>query len=807
MTKGYDMDRLIRNARTGLRSLRRTPGFASVAILTLALGIGLSTAVFTIANALLLRRLPVRDQDRIVLLWGETRDKRFRNFPLDLDDARTFIRESRSLERGAFYGYEGASKIAARVGDRTINLSQTVTGGDFFGVLGPRVTLGRTLVSTDDQFGAEPVAVLSYSAWQREFGGDPGVLGQRFSVHETARTYTVVGVMGEGFDYPRGTDFWVSVFPGYPPDALKLRSFDIIGRLAPGATPQAARADLSAHFGRSSEAFLRNVLGVVHTLPEVAIGETRPALIAFGAAAGLLLLLACANVANLLLVRGIGRGREVAVRSALGASRGQLIAQLITENALLAVAGGILGAALCASAVRVFVAFVPAGFPRASEIHVDGVALLAAFALTLSATLLFAIVPAVVTSRGELLQTLGTGARHSVGRRSRLATELLAAGQLAIAVIVLAAAAVIARSLIALERVNLGLEAPRLLVAQLAFDPDRYDDAKQQARVLETVIERLSVVPGIEGVSTSVSVPFTQGWEGRPTAEGQTAEQIAADPVLAIDVVDARHFATLGVRMLRGRAFTSADGPSQPKVVILSQSAAEYYWPGQDPIGKRMLGAGDTTTVVGIAPDSRYRDLREPRRAIYYPLAQSVFPFAPTNLIVRATGSPAALVPAVRRTLDEVAPGVILANASTFESYLDAPLAQPRLNALLLAVFAVAATVLAAIGLFGVMATMVRQRTRELGVRMALGATARDIRDLVVGRGLTIALAGAAAGLAGAIAANRLLSAMLFEVSPADAVSLAAVAAFLLGVALIATLIPARSSTRIDPVVALRAEG
>ena len=801
------MDNLIRYARTGFRSLRRTPGFAAAAILTLALGIGLSTAVFTIANALLLRRLPVRDQDRIVLLWGETRDKRFRNFPLDLDGARAFIRDSRSLERGAFFGYEGANEIAVRNGDRTTNLKQTVTGGDFFAVLGARPALGRTLAAADDQFGAEPVAVLSYSAWQRQFGSDARVLGRRFSVHETAKTYTIVGVMAEGFDYPRGTDFWVSVFPQYPPDALKLRSFDIIGRLAPGATPQAARADLTGHFGRYADAFLRNVLGVVHTLPEVVIGETRPALVAFGAAAGLLLLLACANVANLLLVRGIGRAREVAVRSALGASRTQLIAQLLTENALLAVAGGLLGAAVCASAIRVFAAFAPVGFPRASEIHVDGAALLAAVVITLSATLLFAVVPAVLTSRGDLLQTLGSGVRHSVGRRSRLATELLAAGQLAIALVVLAAAAVITRSLVALERVNLGLEAPRLLVAKLAFDPYRYDDAKKQARVLETVMERLSSVPGIEGVSTSVSVPFTQGWEGRPTAEGQTKEEIATDPMLAMDVVDIRHFATLGVRMLRGRAFSAADGPEQPKVVILSESAAESYWPGQDPIGKRMLGAGDTATVVGIAPDSRYRDLREPRRAIYYPLAQSVFPFAPTNLIVRATGSPAALVPVVRRVLDEIAPGVILANGSTFESYLDAPLAQPRLNALLLAVFAAAATVLAAIGLFGVMATMVRQRARELGVRMALGATARDIRELVVGRGLTIAVGGAAAGLAGAIAANRLLAAMLFEVSPADAVSLIAVALFLLAVALIATLIPARSSTRIDPVVALRVDG
>jgi len=802
------MDKLIRNARTGFRSLRRTPGFAIAAVLTLALGIGLSTAVFTIANALLLRRLPVREQDRIVLLWGETRDKRFRNFPLDLDDARAFIRESRSLERGAFFGYEGANEIAARVGDRTTNLKQTVTAGDFFGVVGGRPALGRTLTATDDQFGAEPVAVLSYSAWRRQFGSDPSVIGRRLGVHETAKTYTIVGVIAEGFDYPRGTDFWVSVLPQYPPDALKLRSFDVIARLAPGATPQAARADLSAYFGRSLDAFLRNVLGVVHTLPEVAIGETRPALIAFAAAAGLLLLLACANVANLLLVRGIGRAREVAVRSALGASRAQLVAQLLTENALLAVAGGILGTVVCAAAIRVFVAFAPAGFPRASEIHVDGAALLAAVIITLSATLFFALVPAIVTSRGNLLQTLGAGGRHTGGRGSRLTTELLAGGQLAIAVVVLAAAALITRSLIALERVNLGLEAPRLLVAKLAFDPYRYDDAKKQARVLEAVMERLNTVPGIEGVSTSVSVPFEQGWEGRPTAEGQTKEQIATDPVLAMDVVDALHFATLGVRMLRGRAFSAADGPGQPRVVILSESAAQYYWPNENPIGKRMIGGGDgPATVVGVAPDSRYRDLREPRRAIYYPLAQSEFPFAPTNLLLRATGPPAALVPTVRRVLAEVAPGVILANGSTFESYLDAPLAQPRLNALLLAVFAAAATVLAAIGLFGVMATMVRQRTRELGVRMALGATARDIRDLVVGRGLTIAVGGAAAGLAGAIAANRLLAAMLYEVSPADAVSLSAVATFLLAVALVATLIPAQSTTRIDPVIALRVDG
>jgi predicted permease len=798
----------IRNARIGLRTLRRTPGFTVTAVLTLALGIGLSTAVFTIANALLLRRLPVRDQDRIVLLWGETRDGRFANFPLDLDDVRAFMRSSRALERAAFFGYEGASEIAARDGDRVTALRQTVVGGDFFGVLAARPALGRALGPDDDRFGSTPVAVLSYAAWQREFGGATSVIGRRVAVHETGRTYTIVGVMPQGLDYPRGTDFWVSVFPGNPADVLATRSFDVIGRLVPGATPAAARAQLTAHFARSPDAFMRTVRGVVHTLPAVAIGDTRPALLAFAAAAGLLLLLACANVANLLLVRGLGRAREIAVRSALGASRAQVVGQLLTENGVLAAVGGALGAAVCAAAIRVFVASIPASFPRASEIHVDAAALAAATAITVLATLLFALVPSVMTSRVDLLETLGSGVRHSVGRRSRLTAEALSAGQIAIALVVLSAAALIGRSLVALERANLGFEPSHLLVARLAFDPGRYGDAKRQAQVLETVMERLSALPGIAGVSTSVAVPFAQGWDGRPTAEGQTKEQAATNPMLAMDVVSERHFATLGMPIRRGRPFTTADGPEAPPVVILSESAARYYWPGDGAVGKRMVGfEGKKLTVVGVVPDSRYRDLRDPRLAIYFPLKQSTFPFAPTNLVVRTAGQPAALVPVVRRTLEDAAPGVVLANGATFQSYLDAPLAQPRLNALLLAVFAAAATVLAAIGLFGVMATMVRQRTRELGIRLAIGATTRDVSAMVVRRGLVIAGVGLAVGIAGAIVTNRLLVSLLYQVSPTDALTLAVVAVVLLVIAMAATLAPARSGSRIDPVIALRAEG
>ena len=799
---------ILQDVRISVRALRRTPGFAIAAVLTLALGIGLSAAVFTIANALLLRRLPVKDQDRIVLLWGETSDKKYTNFPLDPSDVRAFTSDSRSLEKAAFFGYEGASELTSIDGERTSRVKSVVIGGDFFGVLGARPALGRSLVDSDQQFGSAKVAVLSHAGWQRQFGGDPSVIGKRITIHEWATTFTVVGVMPEGLDYPRGVDFWVSVFPGNSDEALKYRSFDMIGRLAAGATPAAAQAELTAYYGRSSSAFLRTVRGVAHSFPQTVIGDTRPAVFAFAAASALLLLLACANVANLLLVRGLGRAREVAVRSALGASRGQVIMHLLAENALLALVGGLSGALVCVVAIRVFVAAVPANFPRLSEIRVDSVALAGAVAITLVATLVFALAPAIVTSRANLSSTLGAGVRHSDGRRSRLTTEALAACQLAIALIVLSTAGIIARSLVALEKADLGLEPTRLLIARLAFDPGRYPDAARQIQALEAVRARLGVVPGIAGVSTSVSAPFAQGWDGHLRVDGQTEAQAATNPYVSMDVIANDHFEALGTSILQGRHFTDADRAGAPKVVMLSESAAKYYWPDESAVGKRVGGAGgEKLTVVGVVPDSRYRDLRQPKMAIYYPLEQSAFPFAPTNLILRTSGLPTAVVPAVRRVLDEVAPGVVLANGASFAEYLDAPLAQPRLNAMLLAVFASAATILAAIGLFGVMATMVRQRTRELGIRMAIGATSTEIGGIVVRRGLMIAVAGSIVGIAGALATNRLVASMLYEVSPTDAVTLIGVTVVLVVVALVATLIPARSSTRIDPVVALRVEG
>jgi len=805
------MGGLLTNVRVGIRSLRRAPGFALTAILTLALGIGLATAVFTVADALLLRRLPVQDQDRVVVLWAQKSDQDFA-YPLAFDDAREFARRTQVLERVATFASWGAAPLPIRDADQISRLRRALVSGEFFDVLGARPVLGRALQTSDDVYGAAPVMVLSYAAWQRRFGGDTHVLGRQIVMYEDGVPFTIVGVMPQGLDYPRGVDFWAPVAKAIPPKGLPFVSLHLIGRLAPRATVAEARAELTDFFGRAEASpWGRDLRGAVHTLPRLVVGDVRPALFVFAAASVLLLLITCINVASLLLVRGVGRFREIAVRAALGAGRARLIVQLLIENGILAVAGGVLGIVVAAAALQSFIAFAPAGVPRLDEIHLNLTALAGAIGIAGIAMLLFGLAPAVMTSRVELQRALRSDTRQSGSRRSRLATEGLVAGQVALALVVLSAAGLIAKSLLKLERAELALEPSGLLIGELAVRYEQHDDAAKQRALLERLVPQLRAIPGVRGFSPVVAVPFagSAAWDGRPAAEGQSQEESAANPMLNMDVVAPEYFATLGIPVLRGRGFTDADRADAPSVVVMSQSAARHYWPDQDPIGKRLRLGADlerTVTVIGVVPDTRYRDLREARPSVYFPLRQSFFPFAPLALAIRTSGAPEAQVPVIRRVISETEPGVALTSAASFETYLDGPLAQPRLNALLLAVFAGAAVVLAAVGLFGAMATMVRQRTRELGVRMALGANAGDLRRMVMGRGLAIAAIGSVLGLIGALLANRLLQGLLYDVSPTDLATLTAVTGFLVVVAAVATLIPARTSTRIDPVIALRAE-
>ena len=807
------MEQLIQSVRLGLRRTRSAPGFALTAILTLALGIGLSTAVFTVAEALLLRRLPIHDQDRVVALWGQMRARGFDHYPLSLDDAREFVARTATLESAALAAYEGACPASIHNGTDVTRLSRAIVSGKFFDVLGASPALGRALRAEDDVSGAAPVAVLSHGAWLNRFGGSANVLGRRLLSYDNGVTYTIVGVMARGVDYPRGVEMWAPILSSVPARNLQYVAVDVIGRLAPTATGEQARGELDAFFRRAGGSpWQREVSGVVHSLPRLVLGDVRPALLVFAAAAGLLLLITCINVANLLLVRGLERRREIAVRSALGAGRTQLVSQLLAENAILAIGGGAMGIALADGAVRMFVSLAPANVPRLDEIHLNATALSAALAITIVATLLFSLAPAVMTSRTPPQETLRADARQSASRKSRFTVEGLVAVQIALALVVLSAAGLIGRSLLKLQRAELSLQPSGVLIAQLAARFDRYDDVTKQRALFDRLLPAVQGIPGVRAMSPVVAVPFsgTGGWDGRPASEGQTAEQAGTNVVLNMEVVGADYFKTFGIPLIRGRAFTATDREDAPRVVIVSQSAARHYWPNGEAIGKR-LGLGtkldDWFTVVGVVPDTRYRDLRVARPSIYFPLRQPFFPFAPTTLAILSDRSPADLTADLRRVVAETAPGVAVASAAPFASFLDRPLAQPRLNALLLGVFAAAAVALAAVGLFGVMATMVRQRTRELGVRMVLGATARDLRRMVMGRSFVIAGAGAAIGLVGALFANRLLAAMFYDVGPTDAPTLAAVTTLLLVVAAIASFVPARASTRIDPADAMRAEG
>jgi putative ABC transport system permease protein len=808
------MESPIPNMRVVLRSLRRTPGFTATAVLTLALGIGLSVAVFTVAEALLLRKLPFRDQDRLVVLWGQPGDRPFHWAP-QLRDAREFARRTRSLERVAFYSYEGAWPIPIRDGDRISSLRQAVVSGEFFDVLGARPLFGRTLRAEDDAIGAAPVVVLSHGAWQRHFGGRSDVLGRQIVVYGNGVAYAIVGVMPLGFDYPRGADFWAPLVPARTPPGADstLADVDLIGRLRAGAAPITSRDELTAFFSRPEASPAQKRLhGVVTPLSRLILGDTRPAVMVFAFASALLLLLTCVNVANLLLVRGLARGREVAVRAALGAGRGRVMFQLLGENACLAIAGGAVGVAVATVAVRAFVALAPAGLPRLDEIGVNGIALAGALGIMTVAILLFGLAPAIVTSRVELMQVLRSGARQSMHRGSRMASEALVVGQVALAVLILSAAGLIARSLIRLERAELSFEPTHLLIGELAFKYDQVDTKQKQLALLDRILAAVRATPGVRTVSPVVAIPFSGpgGWDIRVASEGQNARAAPATPWLNMDVVVPDYFATFGIPLLRGRGFTEQDREGAPAVVVLSESAARNFWPGADPIGKRVMSGPKLewmATVVGIVSDTRYRDLREARPSVYFPLRQLPFPFAPLTLAVRTAGPPAEMARAIRRAVGAIDPGLGLASAAPFDTYLEGPLAQPRLNALLLAIFAAAAVALAAIGLFGVMATMVGQRTREFGVRMALGATGEELRGMVLRRGLALATAGLAMGLLGALLANRLLVALLYRVSPTDPVTLAGVAVLLLAIAGLACLIPARASTRIDPAGALRAEG
>lgn len=797
--------------RIAIRSLKRAPGFALTVTLTLALGIGLSAAVFTVADALLLRRLPVVDQNQLTLLRGETRDGHDSRIPLALNDVRDFARGCRSLGSVAFFAFRGAVPAPIQADNVVYPIQLGLVSGNFFDVLGTTPVIGRALRPDDDVPGAAPVVVLSYRAWQQRFGGDSTIVGRSISMIYTGRSYRIVGVMPRGLEYPRGTEVWAPLIAyGSAGGFLEVLSgeLNVLGRLRPDASISQAAAELTRYFGRpESPASKRSARGVAVSFADDVLGDSKAAIFLVVIAAALLLFITCVNVANLLLVRALGRVDEFQMRSALGASRGRIVAQLLTESGVLAFAGGLVGIALAGAAVKAFVVLAPSDAPRIDEIGVNGATVLSAVLITTVAMMLSGLVPALITSRTQGQEASRSGARHTGGRRVRAVAEILVVAQIALAAITLTSAALVTRSFVRLEQVNLAFKSQQLLVVSLAMRPDQLSTAQKQRAALDVLLSDAGALPGVRAVTPVAAVPFVGeggGVDGRLSTPGQSTEERATNPIVDMEIAAPNYFSMLGIPMLRGRPFADEDRESSTPVVIISSSVASYFWPRGDPIGQQLANPPDRYTVVGVVPDTRYREIRTVRPTVYFPLQQ--WPDVPSTLLVRTAGSPADEAPSLRQTIADAHLGMTVVSTSSLQSLLETPRAQPRLNTLVFALFAVAAVLLAALGLFAIIATMVRQRTHELGIRMALGATSGQVRMAVMLRGLSLAAAGTIIGIAGAFATSRLLSALLFEISPTDVPTLLIVALLMLTVAAIASFFPARVGMRVDPVIALRGE-
>jgi putative ABC transport system permease protein len=809
---------LLQDLRFAWRGLSRAKGFAAAAVLTMAVGVGGTSAMFALIQGVLLRPLPVPDQDRLVVAWKALPSAGVTHWPLGRAELDATARASRTLAAVGGASYYGTWPENATERGLTTSITTALVTGAFFDVLGVRSVLGRTLNPRDDVEGAEPVIVITHGLWQRRYGGARDVIGRRIRLDE--RSFTVIGVMPPDLDYPRGVEAWRPLrslsSSAWFRDGV-LRDVDLVGRLRAGATIEHARSELAALFARLDETAppdrTRGAVPIVGRFDQAVVGDVgRPLLVLF-AAVVFVMLIAAANLANLLLVRGEARAGELAIRAALGAGRSRVAAQVVTESVLLAIGGGTAGILAAWFAVPALVALVPDGLPRAESVRVDGGVAVFAIVVALGAAALASLAPALWFARTDVVVHLraGTG-RDGETQGTHRRRRALVVLQAALAVMIVAGAGLVTRSLLKLQSVDLGLPAHRLVLVWLRLPQAKYaDDRARRIRFLDDVVGRLEASPGIVA-ATPVNVPpfASTGWDLPTfTADGQTADDVLRNPALNLESVYPNYFRTFELPIVRGRGFTPADREGAPAVAILSDDVAARTWPGEDPIGKRIKMGGLASTdswltVVGLVRPTRYRELARPRPTLYLPAMQ--FLATAEILVVRTAAPPDVVGRLAHAYVHEVDPDVDVLRTARFAALLEGPLARPRFNAVLIGLFAAAALLLATVGLYAVTAADVRRRRAELGVRLALGATPAGVRRLVLVSGLRLAAAGAAIGLAVAAAFGRLLRGLLYGVHPLDPETLLLSTLLLLGLAAVAAYVPARRAARLDPVTLLRTE-
>ena len=805
------METLRQDLRYALRRLSAAPMFTAIAVLTLAIGIGANAAIFTVVNAVVLQPLPYAESDRLVGVFhqGQGGDLAVMSPPNFLDVQRL----NRSLEKMAAIDESGFTLTGA--GD-PIRLEGASVSADFFDVLRVRPLLGRPFRADENESGKHKVVVLSHGLWVRRFGGDSGVIGRSVSIDGTP--FTVVGVMPAGFSYPEARDLWVpleydEVFRVSNRGAWYLQ---VVGRLKPGVSATAASADVAAIAAQLARQFPRSNTDLsmsVAPLHGWIVDRSRTALLLLLGAVGFVLLIACANVANLTLARAATREGELAVRAALGARRGRLVRQLLTESAVLALVGGVMGLLVAAWGSDALVRLEPDGVPRLSEVTVNPQVVAFTALMSMLTGLLVGSLPAWQITRGTLVGALREGGRGALtGRRGIRVRHSLVVAEMALAVVLLAGAGLLVNSFIRLQHVNPGFQVGDALTFRLALPEAAYDTQARRIEFYDRALAQLRALPGVRTVGGVMGLPLSGlRFNISFDIEGHPPAQPGQEPSMEVRVATPDYFKALGIPLTRGRLFTDADRFESPQVVLLSEAAAREYFPGENPLGRRIvLGwkndqrrAGGE--VVGVVGDVKDLGLDEPAPAeIYLPHAQ--MGVGQMTMILRSDVPTASLAALVTRTVHGLDPNLPISSLRSLDAIIARSVSQPRFYMLLLGTFAVAALLLAAIGIFGVMSYAVTQQTREFGIRIALGADRRAIVRMVLTRAMLLIALGLGLGVAGALVVGRAMSTLLFDVSPQDPVTLLAVVSLLAGVAFLASYLPARRATRVDPMVALRAD-
>ena len=793
------------------RTFRRSPGFAAIAVLTLALGIGANTAIFSAVNGLLLRDLPYGNPDRLVRVWGAHRDSGVDRSQLSAGDFIDLRTRQRSFSALGAFAWGGGTYIGT--GD-PVRLSGARVDANVLKALGVRPYLGRIFAVGEDSSGVNPTIVLGFGAWRRVFGSDSTIVGK--AVNISGRSTTVIGVLPPTFFFPTMAEAEIFTPLDLTPvlrDVNRTRKFHylgVVGKLRPGTTVTRAGTELKGIMAQLERDFPQsnsNMTVATVGMRDAVVGDTRPALLVLLGASLLVLLIACANVAGMLLSRAVSRRQELAVRAALGAGRARLVRQMMTESLVLAVGGGAVGLAVALWGTRALVASAGDRLPAASQVTVYATVLLTALAVSIASGLVFGLIPALAASRGIQLALTESGRGTSSGvSRHRMRTALVT-GQLALAVMLLVGAGLLVRSLVGLQKRDLGYSIESTLTFELMLAGARYDSAAAQDQFFDALYTRLAALPGVVAVGGSGNIPMRGGAmaslaiDGRPQPEGRL-------PEVGYQPVSDNLFKAMGVPLERGRAFGPQDHKDAPPVVILSESAARAYWPAGDPIGARVrLGPNPNDpwmTVVGIVGDVRMGVDGESRPTAYVPSRQDHW--GGMAIVMRTTTDPASMLPAVRREVRAIDPTIPVSDAYSMKQVRAQGLTDRRLPMQLMAAFAVLALVLAAVGVYGVMAYSVAARTREIGVRVALGAQPRNVFGIVVRQGMGAAAAGLTLGLLGAAALGKVLTSLLYGVKPTDVVTFVGVAGVLLAVVLAACLAPARRAVRVDPLEALRSE-